>query len=96
MRKITPKSWYGQFFFFAACEFICYFIIVANTRAFTAGSYKWTAITDMAFTSQQFALGVVMIDDKDSRTFWSGLGCVLGGCAGSLLSIWVTKHFYGA
>ena len=96
MRKIAPKSRLGQFFFFGACEFISYFIIVANTRAFTAGSYKWAAITDMAFTAQGFALGVIMIDDPDSRTFWSGAGCVVGGCAGTLASMWVTKHFYGA
>lgn len=76
-------------------ELISYFIIVANTRAFTQGLYFWTAITDAFFSAQQFILAKAMIDSKDARSFSSGLGCVLGGTSGSLLAIWVTKTLYG-
>lgn len=77
-------------------ELISFFIIVANTRAFTQGNYVWTAITDTIFSAQGFVMFKLMADNKEARTWWAGLGCTLGGTCGSLLSIWVTKRLYGA
>lgn len=92
----VPKTRVGQFFFFAVAEFISYFVIVANTRAFTQGSYLWTAVTDSLFTMQAFVVAKLMIDDPNGRSFWAGAGCTIGGTLGSLCSIYVTKKFYGA
>lgn len=94
--KIIPASRAGQFVFFFCETFISYFVIVANTRAFTQGNYLWTAITDSLFTLQGFIVAKLMIDDKDGRTFWCGAGSTLGGTLGSLASIWCTKHLYGS
>ena len=45
-----PKSSWGQFALFFVAELVSYFVIVANTRAFTHGLYFWTAITDAFFS----------------------------------------------
>jgi hypothetical protein len=79
-----------------AGEFIAYFIVVANTRAFTQGHYLWTAVTDFLFSLQSFVVAKLMVDHKELRTWSSGLGMACGGTCGSLLSIYVTKHLYGA
>lgn len=96
MRKWIPKSKPGQFAFFFGQTFFTYFILVANTRAFTQGSYLWTAITDTAFTAQSFLVAKLMIDDADGRSLYAGAGSTIGGTLGSLFAIWCTKHLYGA
>jgi hypothetical protein len=90
-----PKTKLGQFSLMFITECISFFIIVANTRAFTQGSYLWTAITDTFFSAQAFFMMKLMADNKEARTFWAGLGCTIGGTVGSLLSIYVTKHIFG-
>lgn len=95
-RKIVPASRAGQFVFFFFENFISFAIIVANTRAFTQGHYFWTAITDTLFSLQGFIVAKLMIDDKDARSLYAGAGSVVGGTCGSLFSIWITKHLYGA
>lgn len=91
----APKTWWGQFLLFFVTEFISFFILVANTRATAQGSYLWSAVTDTLFSAQGFVMFKFMADDINARTWWSGLGCTLGGTFGSLLSIWATKHLYG-
>jgi hypothetical protein len=91
----VPKTSAGQFCMFFVAELLAYFIIVANTRAFTHGLYFWTAITDAFFSAQQFFFAKLMIDDPAARSWASGAGCVLGGTCGSLIAIWVTKTLYG-
>jgi hypothetical protein len=93
--KIIPKSRTGQFFFFAAETALSYFVIVCNTRAFTQGSYLWTAITDTAFTLQGAIIAKLTIEDKDGRSKWAIAGGAVGGTIGSLLAIYVTKHLPG-
>jgi hypothetical protein len=83
-----------QFLVFFVAEFIAFFVIVANTRAYTQGNYLWTGITDLFFGFQSFALGKFTVDTPNARTWWAGLGETCGGTAGSLLAIWVTKHLY--
>lgn len=95
MPKIVPKSRIGQFIFFAAETFFAYFIIVCNTRAYTQGSYLWTAATDTVFTLQGAIIAKLTIEDKDGRTVWAIAGSSFGGTLGSLAAIWVTKHLYG-
>lgn len=91
-----PKSKAGQFAISFAFEFIAYFIVVANTRAFTQGSYFWTGLTDLLFSAQSFLVGKLMVDHKEFRSWAAGAGVVLGGTSGSLLSIFITKKLYGA
>jgi len=91
-----PQSKVGQFSFMFLTEMVSFFIICANTRAIAQGTYFWTAVTDTLFSAQGFVVGKLMIDDKNARSWASGLGCTLGGTCGSLLSIFVTKHMYGA
>lgn len=91
----APKTRIGQFCLMFAAEFISFFIIVANTRAYTHSNYMWTAVTDMLFSLQNFIMLKLMIDDQNSRSWWSGLGYTLGGTCGSLLSIFVTSKFLG-
>jgi len=93
--KLIPKSRIGQLLFFFIENFICFFIIVANTRAFTQGNYIWTIVTDTLFSAQSFFVAKLMIDDKDGRTIWAGAGSTIGGTLGSLASIWCTKYLYG-
>lgn len=91
----APRTALGQFLLMFITEMICFFVIVANTRAYTQGNYFWTAVTDTIFSAQGFVMGKLMMDNKEARSWWSGLGCTLGGTVGSLLSIWVTKHLFG-
>ena len=90
-----PKTRRGQFAVFFAAELVSYFVIVANTRAFTHGLYFWTAITDAFFSGQQFFFAKLMIDQAEARSWAAGAGCVAGGTCGSLLAIWATKTLYG-
>lgn len=90
-----PQSRSGQFALFFAAELLAYFVIVANTRAFTHGLYFWTAVTDAFFSAQQFAMAKLMIDSAEARSWSAGAGCVLGGTSGSLIAIWATKMLYG-
>lgn len=90
----APSSRLGQFALLFVAEFISFFIIVANTRAFTHDSYFWTAITDTLFSLQSFAMVKLMMDDAKARSWWAGAGATLGGTCGSLLSIYVTRKLH--
>jgi hypothetical protein len=88
----APKTRLGQFSLGFIAEFISFFIIVANTRAYTHGNYTWTIITDTLFSLQSFAMAKLMMDDANARTWWMGLGYTLGGTLGSCAAIFVTTH----
>jgi hypothetical protein len=83
------------FAFWFAAEFILYGLIVANGRAYNQGHYAATLVTDMAISAFNFTIGVRFIENADNRNRWAMLGCVLGGGAGSLCSIFLTKMVYG-
>jgi hypothetical protein len=91
----VPKTKAGQFSFFFVMEFISSFILCASTRAQAKGSYLWTGLTSIGWMSQLFILQKLMIDDSAARTGSAGAGTVLGGCAGDLMSLWVTIHLFG-
>jgi len=90
----APTSKLGQFSLAFIAEMLAFFIVVANTRAYTHGLYLWTALTDMAFSAQSFIVAKFMVDFKECRTLASGLGFTLGGACGSLLGIYITKVLY--
>ena len=85
----------GQFCAAFLVEALSFFVVVANTRAYTHGLYMWTFVTDVFFSAQGFAVAKVMTEDARTRTWWAGFGFTLGGATGSLLSIFVTKKLYG-
>lgn len=95
MAITVPKSRFGQIAFFFGTQFLAYFLFVANTRAFTQASYGWTWVTDTMLAAQAFTVSKLMIDNKEARGWWAGVGYTLGGPMGSLLSILVTKKLYG-
>lgn len=76
-------------------EAFSFFVIVANTRAYTQGNYFWTAATDTLFSAQCFLMSKLMIDDVRARSWSTGLGFTIGGTIGSLLGIYATKKLYG-
>ena len=84
------------FAFWFAVEFVLYGLIVANGRAYNQGNYAWTLVTDMCISGFNFTVAVKFIEGKDNRTWPAMLGCVLGGGAGSCLSILLTKMVYGS
>ena len=100
MKLQAPKSQAGLFVFFFLTEFVSSFVIVANTRAFTEGSYLWTAITDTFFASQCWIVGLIfarfsMDKGAEGKGVWAGAGYVIGATGGSLFSIFITKLLYG-
>lgn len=74
-------------------NFTSFFIIVANTRAYTQGFYMWTAVTDLMFCAMAFTITKKV---SESKTKWDHLGYVLGGTIGAQASIYITKILYGA
>jgi hypothetical protein len=70
-----------------------FFVIVANTRAYTQGNYAWTAITDMVFCTLAFT---ITKNVAESKTKWDRLGYIVGGTVGAQLAIYVTKKLYGS
>lgn len=89
MRKLR------RFAFWFAAEFTLYGLIVANGRAYNQANYSATLVTDMLISAFNFYVAKKFIGDKDNQDGWSMAGCVLGGGAGSLTSILVTKFLYG-
>lgn len=83
-----------RFSLFASTQALSYFLIVANTRAYTQGHYGWTAGTDGVYAALQFFLLRRLVKD-DATDPWSFAGYVIGGVIGSLLSIAVTTRLYG-
>ena len=91
-----PDNKLKLFALFFVAEALSFFVICANMRAVAQGHYFWTSVTDTLFSAQSFLLAKLMIDNTKARGWAAGLGTTLGGTTGSLLSIFVTKHLYGA
>lgn len=91
----APTSRSGQFSLGFISQFFSFFILVLNARAYTHGDYAWTALTDTVFSLTNFAMGKLMIDDENARTWWVAFGYSIGGTLGSLLAMFVASvlHF---
>ena len=74
-------------------NFVSFFIIVANTRAYTQGNYIYTAVTDLIFCALNFT---IVKSVAESKTIADRVGYALGGTIGALVAIYVTKILYGA
>lgn len=77
-------------------QLFSFFLITANFRAIAQGLYFWTAVTDVMIVIQGLIITKLLIEDENARDKWSIAAFSIGGACGSLLSIWVTKHLFGA
>lgn len=93
---VTGLGPVGQFFFFGVTELFTFFLITANFRAIALGNYFWAGTTDFATLMVNFSLFRVMTGEERMRSWYVGVGSSCGGTIGTLLSIYVTKHVYGA
>jgi len=91
----VPETKLGQFMFFFVSEFICFFIIVADTRAIALGSYLGATVTNVAFGMQAWLVRKLTVEHEGARSLSSGLGSTIGGTLGTLLSIYFTRILYG-
>lgn len=91
----VPETKLGQFVFFFVSEFVCFFIIVADTRAIAIGSYLGATVTNVAFGMQAWLVRKLTVEHEGARSLSAGLGSTIGGTIGTLISIWATKQFYG-
>jgi hypothetical protein len=89
-------SWSNRTFAIAALtEFVSFFIIVLNTRAFTHALIGWTMLTDALFITQSFLVSKWMVEDRNARGPSAFLGFLIGGELGSVLAILLTTKIYG-
>lgn len=95
-RLKIPKTPWGQFGFFFALELVSCAILVAATRAEAQGNYLWTTVMSLLWETQVFGTWLLMYEDKNARTLFSGAGMILGATAGADLALFITKHLYGA
>lgn len=92
--KAKAQTKHGQFLFFFFSEFISFFIIVAQTRFIANASYLGTIATDLSWGFQAWAVHKITVEHKEGRTWYAGLGSTLGGTLGSVVSLYVSKHYF--
>ncbi len=90
-----PQTWYGQFLYGFADQFLYYFVVCANFRAVAIGLKAATFGTDVLITMQAFVSKKLCVDKEEARTWWVGAGETFGGGLGSILSIILTKKVFG-
>lgn len=95
MKLKVPTTRVGQVLFFGTFEMVSFFVLCACNRAQAQGRYGWTFAASFVFSLQGFAIGKLMVDDENARTWWAGFGMALGGAIGDVLSIWITKYLWG-
>ena len=77
---------FATFFLLIAVQ---YALLAMNTRFVARGSYVATAVSDGIVAAFGFAI-IQKVANAD--TFEAQAGYVLGGMAGGILGIWLTKH----
>jgi glycerol uptake facilitator-like aquaporin len=70
-----------------------YLLITVNYRAVATGHYTLTALSDFAYASLTFFVIRKIAKSEDQLHQWFGYVC--GSVVGSLLGIYVSKHFLG-
>jgi hypothetical protein len=80
----------------AALEFLSALLIVAATRAYVLGSYRFTAFIEVAFITQWFYARGISFDDAQSRSWKLGYPAyLLGAVAGTLIGLFLSKKIAG-
>ncbi len=91
----VPAHPAGKFLFFFSTQFVMYGLLVANGRAYNQARYLATAVSDGLIAFQSFTIAKIIAKDDNAEGLWVRSGYVLGGVAGSLFSIWLTKKLFG-
>jgi hypothetical protein len=77
-------------------EIISAIIIVAATRAYVMGSYRWTTVLEVAFVTQWFWSRNIPFEDPRARTWGYGYTAYLvGAVVGTLAGLYVSMHLLG-
>ena len=71
-----------------------YTLLVVNYRAVAQAHYFWSAISDFVIAS--FSFFVIKKIATSENTVHGWLGYALGGLAGSIVGIWVSKLMLAA
>ena len=72
-------------------QFLVYGIVVVNTRAFTDDNYELTALSAMLLAAiYYYIIRKITRDDEDKLAL---VVYVLGGVIGSLISMYISKHY---
>lgn len=85
------KSLSKNFILIFFSQFFIYFLVILNTRAYTNDNYTITGISDLMFASLQFFVIKRISKDETNKSF---IPYVLGGLAGSLVSMYISKHVF--
>lgn len=72
-------------------QFTSYFLIVANTRTISKGSYWGTAMTDIFISAQGF-LAIKIITGGDKKDWQGTLAYAAGGACGSVVSLYLMRR----
>lgn len=72
-------------------QFLAYGIVVVNTRSFTTDNYILTAISDMLLASLNFYIIRRIVRDEEATL--DLLFYVAGGVVGSLVFMYISKHY---
>lgn len=72
-------------------QFLVYGIVIVNTRAFTTDNYLKTAISDMLLATVNFYIIRRIARDEEAKL--DLIFYVLGGVVGSLVFMYIDKHY---
>jgi hypothetical protein len=84
-----PKTNSGQFWLMFAAQFLSYFLITADTLAITHQRYLTSGLVNGLISLETFLLSKLGVEHKEARTWWSGIGLVIGGILGAWASMWL-------
>lgn len=73
---------------FAVVQFIAFLVLVTNLRAVSTLQYWQAAVTEMLYLGIQWTV-LKRIASSESR--WAQAGYMVGGAAGTLASMWLTR-----
>ena len=86
------KSTWKNVWLLFAVQLIQYCIVSVSYIVMNRGYYGLTFITDTVYGLNSFFIVKRIVKTGDTLG-WEAIGYTLGGSIGSLLAIWVTKHW---
>ena len=85
------QSW-REFLYFFFVQFLSYGALCWNYRAIAQARMAHIVASDICCAAVTFSL-IKHVAAAKSR--WAGVGYVLGGVAGSVVSVWLTRDLFG-
>lgn len=77
--------------FIFLAQFVAFFLIVINTRAYTGNNYSITAISDIIWSTLNFF--VIRKIAQDAFNIGSLIAYTAGGTIGSLLAMYISSNY---